>query len=213
MSQQPDFTIPTLGGCGIPSPFQGVPFVSDSKRILYHDELDELHPFLKAGEDPPGFEVAGPRESIYFDPSKLKCGIVTCGGLCPGLNDVIRAVVMSLHYHYGVHHIFGFQYGYEGLVPQYGHEVIELTPEKVTKIEETGGTLLGSSRGDQDLTAIVDALERMNVRILFTIGGDGTLRGAHAINEEIRKRGLKISIIGIPKTIDNDISYIQTSFG
>jgi len=209
----PDFAVRSLGSCRIPSPFRGVPFVPDSRRVLFHDELDDIRPYLSSGTTPPGFEVAGPRKEIYFDPSKLKCGLVTCGGLCPGLNDVIRAVVMSLHYHYGVRNIFGFQYGYEGLVPKYGHEVIELTPDVVTRAQETGGTLLGSSRGDQDVGEIVDALERMNVRILFTIGGDGTLRGAHAITEEIRSRDLRIGVIGIPKTIDNDISYIQTSFG
>ncbi len=208
-----DFTIPMLGGCRIPSPFKGIPFIDDARRILYHDELAEIRPYSAKGEDPPGFEVAGPREKIYFDPSKTRCGIVTCGGLCPGINDVIRAIVMSLYYHYGVRHIVGFQYGYEGLVPQYRHEPIDLTPERVTKIQETGGTLLGSSRGNQDVTEIVDALERMSVHMLFTIGGDGTLRGAHAIAEEISRRGLKISVIGIPKTIDNDILFVQTTFG
>jgi 6-phosphofructokinase 1 len=210
---QPDFSIAHLGECRIPSPVKGVPFIRDEERILYHDELDEIRPYLRSGEDPPGFEVAGPRKNIYFDPSKLKCGIVTCGGLCPGLNDVIRAVVMSLYHHYGVVNIVGFQYGFEGLVPKYGHSAIELTPDKVTKIQETGGTILGSSRGAQDVTEMVDALERMNISILFTIGGDGTLRGAHAMCEEIRKRNLRISIIGIPKTIDNDISFVQTTFG
>jgi 6-phosphofructokinase 1 len=188
-------------------------FVQDEQRVLYHDELTDIRGFLDAGKEPPAFEVAGPREKIYFDPTKLKCGIVTCGGLCPGLNDVIRALVLSLHHHYGVKIILGFQFGYEGLVPQYGHPALELTPEKVNRIHEQGGTILASSRGNQNVAQMIDTLERMNIGILFAIGGDGTLRGAHSIAEGVKGRGLKISVIGVPKTIDNDISYIQTSFG
>ncbi len=210
---KPDFTIGQLGTCRIPSPFEGIPFISDARRVLYHDELSEIQTYIEKRESPPGFEVAGPRGQIYFDPSKIRCGIVTCGGLCPGINDVIRAIVMSLYYHYGVKNILGFQFGFEGLVPRYKHEPIDLTPEKVTNIQETGGTFLGSSRGNQDVSEIVDALERMDIRILFTIGGDGTLRGAHAIASEVNKRGLKIGVIGVPKTIDNDIMFIQATFG
>ena len=157
--------------------------------------------------------MAGPREKIYFDPSKLKCGIVTCGGLCPGINDVIRAIVLGLFHHYGVRTVFGFPYGYEGLSYRYGHTPLELTPNEVDGIHEQGGTMLGSSRGPQDVSEMVDTIERMNVGLLFTIGGDGTLRGAQAISEEIAERKLKIGVIGIPKTIDNDISYVEQSFG
>jgi 6-phosphofructokinase 1 len=157
--------------------------------------------------------MAGPRERIYFDPSKLKCGIVTCGGLCPGLNDVIRAIVLGLFYHYDVKTVFGFRYGYEGLTYCHGHTPLELTPEIVKDIHKMGGSVLASSRGPQDVCEMVDTLERMNVGLLFTIGGDGTLRGAQAIAEEIGRRGLKIGVIGIPKTIDNDISFVEASFG
>ena len=157
--------------------------------------------------------MAGPRKNIYFDPSKLKAGIVTCGGLCPGLNDVIRAIVLGLYHHYGVKTVFGFPFGYEGLTHRHGHTPLELTPEMVEDIHMKGGTILGSSRGPQDVSEMVDTLERMNVGILFTIGGDGTLTGAQATSEEIGRRGLKISVIGIPKTIDNDISFVDVSFG
>jgi 6-phosphofructokinase 1 len=208
-----DLEISSLGTCRIPSPLTGGHFVGDGEHVLYHNELPEIEKLLKKQKDPPRFEKAGPRKQIYFDPSKLKCGIVTCGGICPGLNDVIRAIVMSLHYHYGVHSIFGFRYGYEGLSPKYGHTPLELNPEMVNDIHQKGGTILGSSRGPQDVTEMVDTLERMNVGLLFTIGGDGTLRGALAIAEEIEKRGRKIGVIGIPKTIDNDISYVDQSFG
>jgi 6-phosphofructokinase 1 len=208
-----DLTISKLGECRIPSPMSGVHFIQEDEHVLYHSNLKDIQFFLDQGKEPPGFEIAGPREQIYFDPSKLKCGIVTCGGLCPGLNDVIRAIVMGLYHHYGVETVFGFRYGYEGLTYRHGHTPLELTPEVVSNIHRDGGTILGTSRGPQDISEMVDTLDRMNVRILFTVGGDDTLRGAQAIVEEIGRRGLKIGVVGIPKTIDNDISYVERSFG
>jgi len=208
-----NFEVSQLGVCQIPSPMKGTPFIKEDEQLLYHSSFHEIEPYLSKGTQPPRFELAGPRESIFFDASKLKCGIVTCGGLCPGINDVIRALVMSLFYHYGVKTVFGFRYGYEGLSSRYGHAPLALNPDNVNSIHQIGGTILGSSRGLQDIADMVDTLEKMNLGILFTIGGDGTLRGARAIAEEIEKRGLKISVIGIPKTIDNDISYVQQSFG
>jgi 6-phosphofructokinase 1 len=208
-----DFTIPRLGEGRIPSPMKEVQFVRDDEHVLYHDKMEEVKEYLRSGTEPPQFETAGPREKIYFDPTKLKCGIVTCGGLCPGLNDVIRAIVLGLFYHYGVNRVFGFRYGYEGLSYRYGHVPLELDPEGVKDIHKMGGSILASSRGPQDISEMVDTLDRMNIGILFTIGGDGTLRGAQALSEEIGRRGMKIGVIGIPKTIDNDISFVQSSFG
>lgn len=208
-----DLEIEKLGECRIPSPVSVVHFTKDNDNVLFRVTLPDIETYLASGRRPPAFEQAGPREKIYFDPSKLKCGIVTCGGLCPGLNDVIRSIVLSLFYHYGVKTVFGFPYGYEGLSYRYGHTPLELTPKSVEGIHEQGGTILGTSRGPQDTSEMVDTLERMNVGVLFAIGGDGTLKGARAISEEIKKRGIKISVIGIPKTIDNDISYVQKSFG
>ncbi len=208
-----NFDISQLGECRIPSPMTGVQFLDDEKHVLYHRDLEEIRSFLETGKIPPYFEVAGPRKKIYFDPTKMKCGIVTCGGLCPGLNDVIRAIVMSLFYHYGVKTVFGFRYGYEGLTHTHKHAALELTPDITLEIHKQGGTILGSSRGPQDVPEMVDTLERMNVSLLFANGGDGTLRGARDIAEEIGRRNLKIGVIGIPKTIDNDISFVQQSFG
>ena len=205
--------VPRLGPCRIPSPISNIRFVDESEHVLYHSNLAKIEQYLKSDERPPVFEKAGPREKIYFDPSKLKCGIVTCGGLCPGINDVIRAIVLALHHHYHVRTIFGFPFGYEGLSHRYSHAPIDLTPAVVEDIHQKGGTILGSSRGPQDVSEMVDCLERMNIGLLFTIGGDGTLRGAQAIAEEIGNRGLKIGVIGIPKTIDNDIAYVERSFG
>jgi 6-phosphofructokinase 1 len=159
------------------------------------------------------FEIAGPRKQIFHDPQKSKAAIITCGGLCPGLNNVIRSLVMQLWYQYGIHEIFGFRYGYEGLNPVFWHEPLNLTPDIVNHINYLGGTILGSSRGDQDVKVMVNTLEKFGVNLFFPIGGDGTLRGAMAIANEIRQRGSQISVVGIPKTIDNDISFVAKSFG
>ena len=209
----PDFTIARLGACQVPSPMTGVRFIDDDERVLYHARLEGLKPFLDRGADPPALECAGPRRLLHFDPRTLACGIVTCGGLCPGLNDVIRAIVLSLYHHYGVRTVHGFRFGFEGLVARHGHEPLQLTPDRVGRINELGGSMLGSSRGPQDPAEMVARLVELEIGILFTIGGDGTLRGAQAISEEAARRGVPLSVIGIPKTIDNDVSYVQKTFG
>lgn len=208
-----DFSIPRLGECKIPSPLSNVEFVEDDEGVLYYATSCAQAFYDASGKKSPCFELAGPRRKIYFDPSKLKCGIATCGGICPGLNDVIRAIVLSLYHHFGVENVFGFRYGFEGLIPKYRHTPVALTPDLVAEIHTKGGTILGSSRGPQDIAEMVDTLERMNLGLFFAIGGDGTLRGAQAISEEIGRRGLKIGVVGIPKTIDNDISFLEKSFG
>lgn len=219
-----DTVIHTVGVPKVDSPVSRAPmytregnllektFVSDNDGILVYDTTD--YPCtLKAGEPPQCFELAGPREKIYFDPSKVHCAIVTCGGLCPGTNDVIRAIALELFYLYGVRHIFGVRYGLQGFIPRYGHDLMDLTPEAVANIHIFGGTVLSTSRGPQDTSEIVDALDRSNVRILFLIGGDGTLKAAYDIYQEIIRRELRISVIVIPKTIDNDIALVSRSFG
>lgn len=213
-------TIDTLGDPKIESPFLKDQyswthdiFVDDNLRVLLHVNEAYIRQKLADGGNPPSFEVAGPRRKIYFDPSKLRCALVTCGGLCPGLNDIIRSVVLELHHRYGVKRIYGIKYGLQGFIPEYGHDVVELTPDSVVRILERGGSILGSSRGPQDIDAIVDSLERMNIGIVFMIGGDGTLMAATRINDAIRQRNLKISMIGIPKTIDNDVYLLARSFG
>jgi 6-phosphofructokinase 1 len=158
-------------------------------------------------------ELAGPRKLIYFDPSKLRCALVTCGGLCPGLNDIIRSVVLELYFGYGVKNIAGIRYGLQGFIPRYGHDIIDLKPRVVADISAMGGSMLGSSRGHQSIEEVVDTLVQMNIGILFMVGGDGTLVAAVKIADTIEKRGLKISVVGIPKTIDNDIFMVSRSFG
>jgi 6-phosphofructokinase 1 len=209
----PDFRTDSLGECKIVSPLRATRFMDTSKRLLFRADIDELRAQFGAGIDPPAFELAGPRERVYFDPANLRCGIVTCGGLCPGLNDVIRSIVFCLHEKYGVATVYGFQFGFEGLVERTALTPIELTTRRVSQIHEVGGTVLGSSRGPQPVGEMVDTLERLGIQLLFTIGGDGTLRGAHSIVEEIRRRELKVAVVGVPKTIDNDISFLDMSFG
>jgi 6-phosphofructokinase 1 len=138
---------------------------------------------------------------------------VTCGGLCPGINDVIRSVTMALFYRYGVKNILGIPYGLRGLNPMFGHQPMELTPDFVKDITCIGGSILSTSRGPQDISVMVDYLECMNVNILFCVGGDGTMRAAERLTTEITARRLKIAVIGIPKTIDNDLNLIEKSFG
>jgi 6-phosphofructokinase 1 len=158
-----DFTIARLGECRIPSPMSGVLFTRDEERVLYHSTLEGINAWLGKGAAPPAMESAGPRQMLFFDPAKLACGIVTCGGLCPGVNDVIRAIVRSLRLHYGVKTVYGFRFGYEGLVQRIGHESLELTPESVHRIHESGGSILGSSRGPQDPAEMVGYLKELGV--------------------------------------------------
>jgi len=207
--------ISTLGRCSVPSPLIKKDyscFVDDDDKVLLLASKRRIE-LLKDEGEIPAFELAGPRRDIYFDPSKTKCAIVTCGGLCPGINDVIRAIVMTLFYGYGAKNVFGIRFGLRGFIPKYGLDVMELNPENVARIHEYGGTILGSSRGPQPTDQIVDALERMNISILFAIGGDGTFRASRKIVDEISKRGLKISVISVPKTIDNDIYLVSKTFG
>lgn len=213
--------IRNLGTCRIESPLStraridgDLPrFVSDDDRVLFDDTREALEAHLAAGRQLPGFEVAGARERIYFDATKLKVGIVTCGGLCPGLNNVIAGLVQELRALYGVHHIFGFRNGYQGFIAEYGHDIVDLSDLDVQPLRGQGGTVLGTSRGNQDPVEIVDCLQREGIGVLFVIGGDGTMRGAQSIADEIRHRGAKIAVVCIPKTIDNDIPYIDQSFG
>lgn len=220
----PDFTIETLGKCAVDSPLgladhageKRPVFVPEDKYVYYNIERelrDRPDNANGMGRDQL-LEVAGPRKKIYFSPAHVHAGIVTCGGLCPGLNDVIRSIVRSLWYLYGVRRISGIRYGYRGFLPDYGLEVVPLDPDIVDDIHKIGGTMLGTSRGGGERTSeIVDTIEQLNLNVLFAIGGDGTQKGALAIAEEIDRRKLKIAVVGIPKTVDNDIEYVEKTFG
>ncbi len=210
---QSETTIDSLGTRTITSPLQHMRFVTDRARVVYDTSAERLRERLDDTGQITSFEEAGPREKLFFDPLNVKAAIVTCGGLCPGTNDVIRSVVHTLSYGYGVRIIKGIQYGYAGLNPASQLPFIDLSPDVVRNIHEDGGTFLGSSRGPQPVEVMVDTLYREDIRMLFAIGGDGTLRGADEIHNEIEARDLSIAVIGIPKTIDNDIGVVSRTFG
>lgn len=198
--------IQTLGEPRYPSPV--AQSTSDSARV----PLTLIHETGVAASDI-RFELAGPRAKLFFDPKKTKAGIVTCGGLCPGLNNVIRSLFLSLHHAYGISEVYGFRNGYAGIHPASGLDPLSLTCETVDTIHRAGGTILGTSRGPVDVPAAVDNLIRRGINVLFTIGGDGTQRGAAELYAEARKRGHPLSVVGIPKTIDNDVAFVSRSFG
>ncbi|KAL2347398.1 hypothetical protein Fmac_001398 [Flemingia macrophylla] len=154
---------------------------------------------------------AGPRKKIYFKPEEVKAAIVTCGGLCPGLNDVIRQIVITLEI-YGVTKTVGIPFGYRGFSDKELTEV-PLSRKLVQNIHLSGGSLLGVSRGGLGVSEIVDGLEERGINMLFVLGGNGTHAGANAIHNECWKRQLKVSVIGVPKTIDNDILLMDKTFG
>ena len=220
MAETVDFTIEELGKRSIKSPIVMSTVVGDKiANYVTDNKFVRLDPTVKLGAQTPVkrsqvLECAGPREMIYFTPAHVHAGIVSCGGLCPGINDVIRAVVRCLWYRYGVTRISGIRYGYKGFLPESQFGVKEMTPDEVDDIHKLGGTYLGSARGGgKEVVKIVDAMEKLNLNMLFTIGGDGTQHGTLDIAEEVDKRRLKIALIGIPKTVDNDFALIDRSFG
>ena len=199
--------ISVLGAARYPSPLKR--WVTDSERVpatIVRTADARLADGLL-------FELAGARQDLFFDPPETRAGIVTCGGLCPGLNDVIRSLFFEMHHAYGVKEVLGFRWGYQGLDPEHGAEPLVLTPELVDGIHLQGGTILGTSRGPVDKARAVENLIRRRVNILFTIGGDGTQRGAREFFMEAQRRGHPLSLVGIPKTIDNDIPFVARSFG
>ena len=215
-----NFTVANLGECTIKSPLHYstkhndyiANFTEDCTRIIYNNEI--TCGAVDSSFTPVLIEEAGARKQIFFDPKEVHAAVVTCGGLCPGLNNVIRTLVLTLRYQYGVDKVTGIKYGFKGLIEKYGIDPIDLTAESVKHIHRRGGTFLGSSRGHgKETIAMVDRMEKLGINMLFTVGGDGTQRGANAIYKECERRGLKISVIGIPKTIDNDISFVRKSFG
>jgi 6-phosphofructokinase 1 len=206
-----------LGKPTIPSPLNRSKIVGDGLTDFVPDDMLVQHEVcFREGQLPNElvfFEKAGAREKIFFDPAKTKVAIVTCGGLCPGLNNVIHSIFLELHFLYGVHDIVGIRYGYEGLNPEIGLPPIQLTLDMVDRIHEDGGTMLGASRGQQDPNKMADFMLEQGINIVFCIGGDGTQRGAYSLFETTRQRKLDIAVVGVPKTIDNDIGYCEQSFG
>ncbi len=217
MIHQEDLMVTTLGECQHPTPLnlesashQQVDFfVPDARRIRLDLSVDPGSP----STDPLSLEEAGPRRQVFFQPERTTAAIVTCGGLSPGLNNVIRSVFYELFENYGVQRVLGIRNGYLGLNPEAGLEPVELSKDFVEPIDKLGGTVLSSSRGPQQPAVMADFLQSRGIDMLFCVGGDGTQRGAHDLHEELQRRGSRIAIVGIPKTIDNDISFVDLSFG
>ncbi len=195
--------ISTLGEARFPAPKDC--FVSDDIRIP-----ERIQSNLDRGIE---FELAGPREKLFFDARETRAAIVTCGGLCPGMNNVIRSLFLELHHGYGVSEVLGFRGGYQGLDPACPLKPIRLTAAIVDDIHRHGGTILGTSRGPVDVSVAVENLIAHDIDMLFTVGGDGTQRGANEIYQQARRRGHKLAVVGVPKTIDNDVSFVSRTFG
>jgi 6-phosphofructokinase 1 len=215
---QDELRVPTLGECSHPSPLPLSPPDDASSGSFVHDDARVRHDIDLRGDgggdsDPLCFEKAGARERLFFDPAHTRAAIVTCGGLCPGINNVVRSAFYQLYHRYGVRQVLGIRYGFQGMNPMAGSPPVPLSPEMVEEIHRQGGTFLGSSRGPQNVALMVDFLQHREIDILLCVGGDGTQRGVHAIWEEIERRQLPISVVGVPKTIDNDIPFVYRSFG
>ncbi len=208
------FAIETLGPCTVQSPLVDCEFVDDADGVLLTADARRMAQYYANGVEPPSFEFAGAHRKLFFNPAWTKVAIATAGGLSPGLNDVIKGLVHILHFEYGVRSIYGIRFGYRGLLPEFGHSPMMLNPDIVDTIHEDGGTILGSSRGHGERVGeLVDSLQRQNINIFFCIGGDGTLRAAADIAVEVKNRGLKIAVVGVPKTIDNDLNFVGRTFG
>jgi len=208
-----NFQVQKLGQGKFTNPIKDEIFVDDDERIAFASQIKNLRRQFETNDPIPSFEKAGARRKIFHNPSTTKVGIVTCGGLCPGLNNVIKGLVKVLEQSYGIEHIFGIRYGYKGLTRHSKHNPIRLTASSVDQIHQQGGTILGSSRGNQDPEEMVNELEARGINLLFCIGGDGTLKGAQAIAEAANQRNANISIVGVPKTIDNDLGFVEKTFG
>jgi 6-phosphofructokinase 1 len=208
-----DFKIQQIGEPTHPNPSSLEVFVGDDERIAFSSQIKNLKNQFQNYDEVPSFEKAGARQTILHDPAKTKAALITCGGLCPGLNNVIKGLVNILEKSYGIQEILGIRYGYKGLTKQSAEEPLRLNSAIVDQIHKQGGTILGSSRGNQDPQLMVDELQRRGINLLFCIGGDGTLKGAEAIAIEANNRNAKISVVGVPKTIDNDLGFVEKTFG
>jgi 6-phosphofructokinase 1 len=208
-----DFKVQQLGEQTHPNPSDQGLFVSEEERIAFSSQINNLKSQFNSCEELPGFEKAGARKTLFHNPKNTKAALITCGGLCPGLNNVIKSLVNVLEKDYKVSDIVGIRYGYKGLSKFSSQEPIQLNSEAVDQIHKQGGTILGSSRGNQDPQEMVDVLQEKGINLLFCIGGDGTLKGAKAIADAANSRNANISVVGIPKTIDNDLGFVEKTFG
>ena len=208
-----DFKVQQLGEPTHPNPSDQGFFVNEEERIAFSSQVKNLKNQFHSSEELPSFEKAGARKTLFHNPKNTKAALITCGGLCPGLNNVIKSLVTVLEKDYKIEEIIGIRYGYKGLTKSSDLEPILLNSETVDQIHKQGGTILGSSRGNQDPQEMVDVLQEKGINLLFCIGGDGTLKGAKAIADAANNRNANISVVGIPKTIDNDLGFVEKTFG
>lgn len=182
-----------------------------NSRMCATAEMKIINKYLAKNQKPPSFLEAGPRRQLYFEPHTVRIGIVTPGGIAPGLNTVIHSIVDM---HGNIYRMrkkaYGFRYGFEGLAEG---RSMKLDADDTIEWIHKGGTFLGADRREQNIPAMVETLEHKRVNILYVIGGDGSLTVAHEIAQEIKKRGKRIVVAGIPKTMDNDILWVWHSFG
>ncbi len=207
-----DLEVDLLGEPHYDSPVRLNSYIGEKERFLFDINPDAVLKKFEANEQICTIERGGPRRKIFFHPETTRAAIVTCGGLCPGINNVIRSITLELLYQYGIASVIGYRYGYKGMADP-SIEPRVLNSETTNGISELGGSILASSRGPQEVDKMIDRLESDGINLLFVIGGDGSLKGALALQQRIAERGLKIAIIGIPKTIDNDLNFISKSFG
>ena len=171
-------------------------------QFMNESEMRETKRYMKAG----------PKKYCYFSSKEVRAAIVTCGGLCPGLNVVIREIVMTLWWNYKVRKIWGVKWGYNGFYNK-SENFINLNPDKVKEIHQLGGTILGAGRDAFDAAKILDYIVKRGINQVYVIGGDGTHKGILGLAKLVKARSLRIALVGVPKTIDNDIKIIDYSFG
>uniref|UniRef100_A0A7S1RYX3 Phosphofructokinase domain-containing protein n=1 Tax=Alexandrium catenella TaxID=2925 RepID=A0A7S1RYX3_ALECA len=188
-------------------------FLNPDELVQGHIIMNDSKQASRPSATSKGCVRANACKEIWWDPSEVRAAVVTCGGLCPGLNSIIREVTNTLWHQYDVRHIYGIQAGYNGLSNPEKHKPIQLSPDKVRDIHMKGGSILKAGRGGFNPEQICDRLERLGINMVFTVGGDGTQHASHLLYEEAKRRNLDISIVGLPKSIDNDILFFDKTFG
>lgn len=192
---------------------------SPESRRLATADVDILRLFEQAGSPPPSFPEAGPRKELCFDPHRVKAAVVTTGGLAPGLNSVVHSIVDRHFNTYELNEtlggaVYGIYDGFRGLRDCASNSTT-LNPKVTLDWLRQGGSNLGSIRfrdpqGEKHLVdEIAKSITQMAIDILYVIGGDGSQLIAHKVAQAVPS----ISVLGVPKTMDNDVLWVRESFG
>lgn len=209
---------------------EGARIVVDARR-KYHDPLEGITPAAWNLTMP----EAGPRRYVsYPQKNQLKVGILVSGGIAPGINAVISGIIARHHAYqawsqkinknYALE-ILGYSEALKGLLHA-GRPAVPLDLKTVREAVNHGGSILPTARADElldledpkqrdgALDKVTSRLINQQIDILYIIGGDGSMRAAHAISCRARRNPInELSVIGIPKTMDNDILWVWQSFG